>query len=114
MERVKKEQMAKLISSSHIDGTMSQVSINLKPDIIKRVDAARGSQSRSGFIADCVVEHFTPRGEADIKQIVRLESEVEYLRIQNTSLLDAVSQRLLAPEVKVGFWRRLIGGKKEG
>jgi hypothetical protein len=110
---VKEAQMAKSIIELHVDRGMAQVSINLKPDIIKRVDVARGSKSRSGFIADCVVEHFTPRGEADIKQIIRLESEVEYLRIQNTSLLDAMSQRLLAPDVKVPFWRRVLGRKKE-
>jgi hypothetical protein len=95
------------ISKGSLRGIMAQCSINLKVHIIKMVDDERGPQSRSSFIADCVIEHFTPRGEADKKQIARLDSEVSYLRDQNTRLLDAVSQKLLEPPKKKSLWSRL-------
>ena len=104
---MKKAQKANFIVEYRFDRFMAQVSINLKPHIIKQIDDARGPQSRSSFIKDCIIEHFGPRGEAEAKQIARLESDVQYLRLENTKLIDAVSQRLLEPAPKKSLWDRI-------
>jgi hypothetical protein len=102
--------MNKDICMLSLDRLSVQLSINVKADVIKRVDDERGEQSRSGFIKDCIVEHFTPTGEVDAKTIAKLEGEVAYLRDTNTRLLDAVSQKLLTPvEPKKSLWQRLRG-----
>ena len=108
ISRVEKMQMATDMCEFRFDGIMAQVSINLKPHIIKQIDDERGEQSRSSFIADCVVAYFEPRGEADKKDIARLESEVNYLRDQNARLTDAVAVKLLS-EPKKSFWARIRG-----
>jgi hypothetical protein len=103
--------MTSIIPTTSLDGIMSQLSINVKADIIKRIDATRGPRSRSGFIADCIVEHFMPTDETDKKQVARLEAEVAYLRIENTKLIDAVSQKLLSEPKKPGLFARVFGRK---
>jgi hypothetical protein len=73
-----------------------QVSINVKPDLVARIDEAAGTQSRSAFIVACIQEHFSPliadnypdkmhgteQLEAYKSTQQRLESEIEYLRQQ--------------------------------
>ncbi len=110
-----------------------QVSINIKPDLIEKVDQAKGGQSRSAFIVTCIYEHFNPPKsiqEADITNLTtqlnetktnvanlerRLsdkENEVEYLRQEYSKINDALSQRLLAETKPTGFWARLFGRSK--
>jgi hypothetical protein len=99
--------MIKDMCEFRIDRLTVQLSINVKPHVVKQIDNTRGNRSRSGFINDCIIEHFTPKGEADINRIARLEDEVAYLRDQNTRMLDAVAQRLLTPsEPKRHWWNR--------
>lgn len=108
-----------------------QISINLKPDLIAKVDQAKGGQSRSAFIVTCIDEHFNPpkaTQEADITRLTtqlndtninvsnlerRLqdkENEVEYLRQEYSKINDALSQRLLAQTTpKKSWWDRIRG-----
>ena len=110
ISRVKKERIAKDMGEVRVDRFMAQVSINLKPHIIKQIDDSRGEQSRSSFIADCVVAYFEPRGEADKKDIARLESEVDYLRHEFSKVNDALAQRLLPDTTpKRSWWDRIRG-----
>jgi len=103
---------------------MVGVSINLRPDLLEQIDAAKGAQSRSSYIVQAVYEYLNPikpDWEADRKQLTtqvealkdtqrRLEDEISYLRDQNARMLDAVSQKLLTP-AKRHWWQRR---KKEG
>ncbi len=91
-----------------------QISVSLKPDLVKRIDEAAGVQSRSSFITRCIYEHFEPstsEWEADKKSLTEqleahkvqqrlLDDQIAYLRDQNSRLLDAVSQKLLTPPKK--------------
>ena len=83
-----------------------QISINLKPDLVRRIDTAKGAQSRSAFIVQCVLEHLSSDNKPDnnhlIEQIetykatqLRLENEVAYLRQEYSKINDALAQRLL-------------------
>lgn len=97
-----------------------QVSVNLKPDLLKQVDEARGTQSRSAFVTACIFEHFSG-GDADKKQLIaqleadkatqaRLEDEVAFLRQEYTKINDALAQRLLIESTpKKSLWDRIRG-----
>jgi len=119
---VLQEQMNKDLTF-RLDRMTMQISISVKPDLVAHIDEQRGQQSRSSFIVGCIYEHFSG-GDIDKKQLTeqlkahidtqqRLENEVEYLRDQNSRLLDAVAQRLLSEPKKVSFWDR-FRRKKEG
>ena len=101
-----------------------QISINLKPDLVQRIDEAKGSKSRSMFIVGCILEHFTPLNadwEADKKDLMtqlethkstqlRLENEVEFLRQEYSKINDALAQRLLTEtSPKKSWWDRIRG-----
>jgi hypothetical protein len=92
-----------------------QITINVSPELLAKIEEVKGLQSRSGFIVACVKEHLAG-GETDKVQLNRdlktlretqgrLENEVAYLRDQNSRMLDAVSQRLLT-DGKPSFWSR--------
>jgi metal-responsive CopG/Arc/MetJ family transcriptional regulator len=117
-----------IIPQTCLDGLMTGVSINLKPDLLTQIDAAKGTQSRSAFIVHAVFEYLNPTKadwEADRKQLIaqieaiksneqRLENEVEYLRGEYSKINDALAQRLLTEATpRVGFWARLFGRKEE-
>jgi metal-responsive CopG/Arc/MetJ family transcriptional regulator len=96
---------------------MSQISISVKPDLIKRIDGARGSQSRSSFIVDCVIEHINPTLDIDKKELITqlnahkdqqrlLEDEVDFLRQQYSLINAALSQKLLSEPKKLGWFAR--------
>jgi metal-responsive CopG/Arc/MetJ family transcriptional regulator len=98
------------ISKGSLDGIMTQVSINVKPDIIAEIDEKRGTQSRSSYIVDCVRERLSG-GDADKKQLfeqtIMYKNEVEFLRLELTKMTDAVAQKLLS-EPKKPFWSRVF------
>jgi hypothetical protein len=106
----------KSISRGSLRGIAVQLSLNLKPEWVARVDEARGTQSRSGFVAQCIYEHFSG-GNADKthlnEQLMTYKNEVEYLRQEYSKINDALAQRLLteatppAPsEPKRHWWQR--------
>ena len=106
----KREQMESDLCMLSLECLTVQISVSLKPHIIKQIDDSRGEQSRSSFIADCVVAYFEPRGEADKKDIARLESEVDYLRHEFSKVNDALAQRLLPDTTpKRSWWDRIRG-----
>ena len=95
--------------------------------MIDRIDAAKGTQSRSGFITACIFEHFEPLKadwEADKERLtaqleahkstqLRLEGEVEFLRQEYTKINDALAQRLLTEaKPKKSWWARHFGSKE--
>ena len=102
-----------------------QISVSLKPDLVRRIDEAAGVQSRSSFITRCIYEHFEPstsEWEADKKSLTeqleahketqrRLDLEVSFLRDQNATLTDALTQHLLV-EPKKSWWARHFGRKE--
>lgn len=116
-----------IISQTYLDGLMTGISINLKPDLLTQIDAAKGTQSRSAFIVHAVYEYLNPTKadwEADRKQLTiqieayksnkqRLENEVAYLRDQNSRLIDEVSQKLLTEATPKKHWWQ-FRRKKEG
>lgn len=115
------EQTETHIIEYSLDGVMVGVSINLKPELLKRIDEAKGTQSRSGFIVRAVYEYLQPVNDADRKQLLtqleahkatqlRLESEVEFLRQQYSLINSALAQKLLteAP-AKRSIWEKLMG-----
>jgi hypothetical protein len=55
--------MIKDMCEFRIDRLTVQLSINVKPHVVKQIDNTRGNRSRSGFINDCIIEHFTPKGQ---------------------------------------------------
>ena len=92
-----------------------QVTINLKAELLDKIEQVRGPQSRSGFIVAAVYEHFSG-GDADKIQLLRdiealretqrrNENEIEYLRLETSKLHDALAQRLLT-DGKPSFWSR--------
>jgi hypothetical protein len=97
-----------------------QASFNIKPDLLTQVDEARGVQSRSAFIVECIFERLTGP-DADKSQLIkdieahkateaRLESEVAYLREQLSKINDALAQRLLTDNAhKKTLWQRIRG-----
>ena len=107
-----------------------QISINLRPELLDKVDKSLGTQSRSAFITNCIYEHYQG-GDTDKLQLIRdlsahqetqhrLENEVEYLRGEYSKINDALAQRLLAEAseqtiklteqtIKKSFWQRLTG-----
>jgi metal-responsive CopG/Arc/MetJ family transcriptional regulator len=117
---VLQEQMNKDLTY-RLDRMTMQISVSLKPDLVKRIDEAAGVQSRSSFITRCIYEHFEPstsEWEADKKSLTEqleslkvqqrlLEDQVAFLKDQNTRLLDAVSQKLLTEATpKKHWWQR--------
>jgi metal-responsive CopG/Arc/MetJ family transcriptional regulator len=118
------EQTTKNISTNTHYSTMVQISISLKPDLVQQIDEAKGAQSRSSFIVDCIYAHINPGDDMDKMQLtadlnahkaqqLRLESEVAYLREQYSKINDALTQRLLteaAPnEPKRSLWAKIWG-----
>ena len=122
------EQIATNISKTSLKGIVVGISINLKPNLLKQIDEAKGTQSRSAFIVQAVYEYLNPtkaNGEADRKQLtaqiesikrneLRLESEVAYMRQEYSKINDALAQRLLTEaKPRVGFWVRIFGQSKK-
>jgi hypothetical protein len=97
-----------------------QVSFNIKADLMQQLEEARGVQSRSAFIVECIFERLIGP-EADKSQLLRdiethkatearLESEVAYLREQLSKINDALAQRLLTDNAhKKTLWQRIRG-----
>lgn len=120
--------MENIIPKTCLDGLMTGISINLKPDLLEQIDTAKGTQSRSGFIVHAVYEYLNPTKadwEADRKQLIaqieaaktnqmRLESEIAFMRNEYSKINDALAQRLLSESTqKKSFWGRFRRSKKE-
>ena len=115
------------ISETSLKGIVVGISINLKPNLLKQIDEAKGTQSRSGYIVRAVYEYLNPSQNgfdadktqllADNKQLImqidaandrqlRSDREIDFLRDQNATLTDALTQRLLEPPKKKSFFDR--------
>ncbi|GEM_PF-2913454 len=121
---VMSNQIDRDICTLSLDRLTMQISVSLKADLVKRIDDAAGTDSRSGFITRCIYEHFEPPKnelEADKTHLTeqlnaykdtqkRLENEVEYLRLEYSKINDALAQRLLTENTpKKSFWARIRG-----
>ena len=121
------EQIATNKSETSLKGIVVGISINLKPNLLKQIDEAKGTQSRSGYIVRAVYEYLNPSQNgfdadktqllADNKQLImqidaandrqlRSDREIDFLRDQNATLTDALTQRLLEPPKKKSFFDR--------
>ena len=95
-----------------------QTSINISEDLLRQVDDAKGTKSRSGFIVECIALCLSG-GDTDKKQLIadlkasnetqhKLENDIEFFRAQNQQLTDAITQRLLETPKK-SLWDRIRG-----
>ena len=124
------EQIASDISETSLKGIVVGISINLKPDLLKQIDAHKGTQSRSGYIVRAVYEYLNPSENgldadkmqllADKKQLIsqidalkdtqsRSDREISFLRDQNATLTDALTAKMLVEPKKKSVWERIRG-----
>jgi protein subunit release factor A len=106
--------------TTNLDGLMVGISLNIRPTLLEQIDAAKGAESRSGYIAKILYEYLNTditQSNATISQLTQelnaaketqryIENEVDFLRSQNKQLTDALSQHLLPAEPKKHWWSR--------
>ncbi len=107
---------------------MPSITFRLDQELYDKIELQRGDTDRSKYLKDIIVLHFDLQGKTNEEQnntderqsktnVLHLENEIEYLRSENTKLLELLNQaqilqlqaqKKLLPESKAWwqFWKK--------